>query len=152
MNSPFFASTTPISAHEIALIETSFRKLSRNSAQAAALFYTRLFDFDPLFRALLKNDRSTAHRKFFHHLGTIVHRLDCYDVVRDYVSDLIAGHPCFANTDEHIRTIGAALFWMLEQMLGDDFTPDVYAAWMTVFVTLSNDLKTATTREFAMAG
>jgi len=51
-----------------------------------------------------------------------------------------------------IRTIGAALFWMLEQMLGDDFTPDVYAAWMTVFVSLSNDLRTAATRELAMVG
>ena len=142
---------SPISAQEIALIETSFRKLSRTSAEAAALFYTRLFDFDPLFRALLKNDLPLAHRKFFHHLGTIVHRLDCYELVRDYVGDLIAGHPCFISSDEHIRTIGAALFWTLERMLGDDFTPDVYAAWMTVFVTLSNDLRGVSSRELAMA-
>ena len=39
---------------------------------------------------------------------------------------------------------------MLEQVLGDDFTPAVYAVWMTIFRTLSNDIK-ATVEELAMA-
>ena len=50
-----------------------------------------------------------------------------------------------------LMRLGAALFWTLEKVLGDEFTPDVYAAWMTVFVNLSYDVKAASTRELAEA-
>ena len=141
----------PISPFEIALVETSFRRLSRHSAETASLFFTRLFHFDPLWRSLLSNDLQIAQRRFFHHLGTIVHRLDYYDMVREYVGNLVAGHSFLAESDDHIRAFGAALFWTLEKVLGDEFTPDVYAAWMTVFVNLSYDVKAASLRELAEA-
>ena len=39
--------------------------------------------------------------------------------------------------------MGGALLWTLEQGLGPDFTPDVKAAWTTVYTVLATTMKDA---------
>ena len=140
-----------INASEIALIQASFRKISRNGDEAASLFYTRLFEFDPQLRSLARGDFAEQKREFIRLLGTIVHRLDCFELVRDHLLELALCHPEVNENDQHHHAIGAALFWMFEQVLGRDFTAATYGAWMTIFRTLSNDLKVAAGRELAFA-
>ncbi len=135
---------------EIALVESSFRKLSRQADDAAALFFARLFEFAPVLRAVSRTDLPTQRREFIRLLGTIVHRLDCYEVLRDHLRDAAEDHPDFFGREAHHHAIGAAFFWMLEQVLGGEFTPAVYAAWMTVFHALSEDVRNAT-RDLALA-
>jgi len=136
------------SPSQLFLVQTSFRKISRNADRAAALFYSRLFDFDPALQSLITSDRMEQKREFIRLLGTVVHRLDCLSLVRDHLIELSHRRPQINDSDEHHHAIGAALFWMLEQILGDDFTPATYAAWMEVFRTLSDEMK-AGAREFA---
>ena len=137
------------SPSQIFLVQTSFRKINRNADRAATLFYTRLFDFDPALQALITPDLAEQKREFIRLLGTVVHRLDCLSLVRDHLIDLARNRPEINESDEHHHSIGAALFWMLEQVLEDDFSPATYAAWMTVFRTLSDEMKVGT-RELAL--
>lgn len=131
------------SPSEVLLVQTSFRKINRNADRAAAHFYARLFDFDPSLRGS-SSELAEKKREFIRLLGTVVHRLDCLELVRDHLAELALRHPDINNSDEHHHSIGAALFWMLEQILEDEFTSATYAAWMTVFRTLSDELKTST--------
>lgn len=132
----------PFSPSEILLVQTSFRKINRNGDRAAELFYTRLFQFDPALRGT-NTELAEKKREFIRLLGTVVHRLDCLELVRDHLAELAFRHPDINNSDEHHHSIGAALFWMLEQVLEEEFTAVTYAAWMTVFRTLSDELKAA---------
>jgi hemoglobin-like flavoprotein len=52
-------------------------------------------------------------------------------------------HAGFGVTDANYGTAGQALFWTLEQGLGEAFTPDVREARTVVFVLVSDTMKTA---------
>ena len=140
----------PLCPSDIALAEASFRKINRHADEAAALFFTRLYEFDPVLRTVAAADHTTRKREFIRLLGTIVHRLDCLDLLRDHVRELASPHSTLVAAEEHHHSVGAAFFWMLEQVLGTDFTPAVYAAWMSIFRLLSADIK-ASSQEFALA-
>jgi hemoglobin-like flavoprotein len=149
--SPFFpAAVNPLNSHQIALVEASFRKISRNGEQASSLFFTRLFEFDPSLRHACGDDFAAARRFFVRLLGTIVHRLESFDAVRDHLRELALAEPGLAEREEHHHSVGAAFFWMLQEVLGRDFTPETYGAWMTVFRILSNEAKAAV-RELELA-
>lgn len=133
----------PLTPSQISLVEASFRQINRHADEAAALFLTRLFEFDPALRRAAKGDMAQQKRFFVKLLGTIVHRLECFDLVRDHIYELAAEHPHLSLREEHHHTVGAALFWMLQQTLGDDFTPAMYGAWMAIFRALSTEIKNA---------
>jgi hemoglobin-like flavoprotein len=98
----------------------------------------------------VETDFAEQKREFIRLLGTIVHRVDTFDVLRDHLRELAHCHPEICESDDNHYAIGAALFWMLEQILGDDFTPETYAAWMNVYRVLSEDVK-ASARDLALA-
>ncbi|HEU5078011.1 MAG TPA: globin domain-containing protein [Opitutaceae bacterium] len=133
----------PLNPFQIALVESSFRKIHRHADEAAALFFTRLFEFDPVLRRTADGDMQQQKRFFVKLLGTVVHRLECFDLVRDYIREIATTHPHLSLRDEHHHTVGAAFFWMLEEILGAEFTPETYGAWMAIFRALSIETKQA---------
>lgn len=135
-----------LSPSEILVLQTSFAKISREADRAADLFFARLDEFDPALRTLADVDFCDQKKGFIRLLGTVVHRLDCLDLVRDHLLELALDHAEVSASEEHHHFIGAAFFWMLEEILQDDFRPDCYAAWMTVFRLLSDDLCTTASR------
>lgn len=139
-----------LSPADSALLQSSFRKIRRDSDFAADLFFTRLFDFDPSLRNRMRGDMDEQKREFIRWLGVIVHRVDSFELLRDHMREVAACHPDLCGNDDHHYSFGAALFWMLEQVLGNEFTAATYAVWMTVYGVLSNDMKAAA-RELAMA-
>ena len=51
------------------------------------------------------------------------------------------------GTDEHYDTVASALLWTLEQGLGEQFTPDVKAAWVSVYTMLANAMKSGAMKQ-----
>jgi hemoglobin-like flavoprotein len=147
---PNFHPMHAIASSDAALLQSSFRKISRDAENAADLFFTRLFDFSPSLRDALHTDLEDQKRGFMRLLGTIVHRSDSFELVRDRMRELALCRVDLCGNDDHHYAVGAALFWMLEQVLGDDFTAAAYASWMSVYRVLSADMKTAA-RELALA-
>jgi hemoglobin-like flavoprotein len=125
------------------LVQQTFASLVPIADQAAAMFYGRLFEMDPSLRGLFKGDMREQGRKLMQILATCVKGLDALDRLVPAVRDLGRRHAGYGVVDAHYATVGGALLWTLEQGLGPAFTPDVKAAWATVFDVLATTMKDA---------
>ena len=123
------------------LVQTTFAKLVPIADQAAAMFYARLFEMDPSLRALFKIDMAVQGRKLMQMIGVCVNGLDTIETLVPAIKDLGRRHAGYGVTDTHYTTVGGALLWTLEQGLGPDFTPDVKAAWATVYMLLATTMQ-----------
>jgi hemoglobin-like flavoprotein len=126
---------------EITLVKESFRKVLPIADQAAALFYTRLFELDPTLRALFHGDMAEQGRKLMHMLGMAVAGLDQLDQLVPAVRQLGLRHAGYQVRDEHYETVGEALLWTLGRGLGAAFTPEMQAAWAKTYWTLAETMK-----------
>jgi hemoglobin-like flavoprotein len=107
------------------------------------MFYGRLFELDPGLRALFTGDMVEQGRKLMTMLTLAVKGLDRLDELVPAAQALGARHVGYGVQDAHYDTVAAALIWTLERGLGPDFTPDVKAAWTTVYGLLATTMKAA---------
>ena len=130
---------------QIALVQDSFKKVVPIAANAADLFYDRLFAIAPEFRALFPQDLRDQKKKLIAMLATVVANLRELEKMLPAVQDLGRRHMSYGVTADHYTPVGEALLWTLEQGLGTDFTPAVKAAWNEAYLTLSGAMKNAAT-------
>ena len=134
-----------------ALVQSSFALVVPIAAQAADLFYDRLFEIDPQLRPLFKGDLSEQKKKLMQMLAAAVRGLDDLDALVPVVRDLGARHNGYGVRDEHYDTVAAALLWALEQGLGEAFTPETREAWVEVYGILAATMKSGA-RSAVVAG
>jgi len=120
-----------------ALVQQSFTQVLPISEQAAALFYSRLFQLDPSLRPLFRGDLKDQGKKLMQMLGFCVGKLNVIDEIVPAVKELGRRHAGYGVSDDAYQTVGAALLWTLEQGLGPAFTPDVKTAWTAVYGVLA---------------
>ncbi len=131
---------------EKVLVQHTFAKVVPIADQAAALFYGRLFEMDPSLRPLFKTDLVEQGKKLMQMIGFAVKGLDTLDQLVPAVQSLGKRHAGYGVTDAHYETVGGALLWTLEKGLGPAFTPDVKAAWATVYTLLATTMKSGAVR------
>ena len=122
---------------QIELVQSSFAKVALISDQAAAIFYSRLFDLAPEVRALFKGDMVEQGRKLMTMLGSVTRQLNQLDTLVPVAERLAERHVGYGAVPAHYAVVGAALIDTLDEGLGADFTPDVRIAWETAYGTLS---------------
>jgi hemoglobin-like flavoprotein len=125
------------------LVQESFAKVAPIADQAAALFYQNLFAADPQLKALFKGDMAEQGKKLMKMIATAVNGLDRLEAIVPAVQDLGLRHVKYGVHPQHYDTVGAALLLTLEQGLGQAFTPEVKAAWATVYGVLAATMKDA---------
>lgn len=125
---------------QIALVKSSWRKVTPISAQAADLFYGKLFELDPTLRTLFPNDMKQQKIKLMQMLAYCVQGLDNLEDIVPDVQALGIRHKGYRIEAAHYPTVGAALLWTLEQGLGSDFTPEVKQAWVEVYTILADTM------------
>jgi hemoglobin-like flavoprotein len=130
----------PMTPQEITLVQTSFAKVGPIAATAADLFYGRLFEIAPDVRRLFPDDMAGQKKKLMLVLCAAVGSLDRLDALLPVVQSLGERHVGYGVTPAHFAPFGAALLWTLEQGLGPAFTPEVKAAWTTVYGVLSQTM------------
>jgi hemoglobin-like flavoprotein len=128
---------------EKSLVQKTFAQVAPIADEAAALFYGRLFELDPKLKALFKIDMREQGRKLMQVLTFAVNKLDALDELVPAVEALGKRHVVYGVKDADYDTVGAALLWTLGQGLGPAFTPEVKAAWTTVYGVLASTMKTA---------
>ena len=139
-----------MNAAQVALVRQSFAKVAPIRAQAAALFYERLFALDPSTRPLFRGDIAAQGAKLMAALATVVHALDRLDTVVADIRALARRHVHYGVEERHYLTVGAALLWTLEQGLGpEEFTPEVRNAWAAAYALLSSTMIEAAREEMA---
>jgi hemoglobin-like flavoprotein len=128
---------------QVLLIQASFANVLPIADTAAALFYGRLFDLDPTLRPLFQGDMREQGRKLMTMLRVVVNGLHRLDQLVPAVQELGRRHAAYGVADEHYDTVAAALLWTLHQGLGDDWTPNVEAAWVVAYTLLADTMKAA---------
>ncbi len=127
-----------MTAAEIALVQDSFRQVVPIKAQAAALFYGRLFEIDattpPLFAGA---DMAEQGAKLMATLAMVVAGLSRPETVVPAAQALAVRHVGYGVTEAQYASVGAALLWTLEQGLGAGYTAEVAAAWTSAYQLLS---------------
>jgi len=133
----------PLSARDIALVQASFELVLPIADDAAALFYSRLFELDPSLRALFRGDMKTQGRALMGMIRVAVAGLAKLDQIVPAVQTLGRRHATYGVKDEHYATVASALIWTLEQGLGDAFTPETRTAWVKVYTLLAETMQQA---------
>jgi len=130
------------------LVRESWRLFEPRIQRASPQFYERLFTLDPAVRRLFAGvNMAEQERKLMTMLQEIVR-------VLDRPTDLVAGvaslgrrHVHYGVKDADYESVGAALLWTLEQILGDDFTPQARAAWSEAYLIVATIMRRAAVRE-----
>lgn len=119
-------------------VQTSWKAVAGIAPQAAALFYSNLFEADPSLKALFKGDMVAQGAKLMQMIGAAVGKLTDLDTLVPILQGLGKRHAGYGVQDAHYATVGGALLKTLEQGLGPAFTPQVKASWTTVYGVMSN--------------
>jgi hemoglobin-like flavoprotein len=117
----------------IVLVQESWKKVAAIAPQAAALFYKNLFEADPSLKSLFKGNMEEQGKKLMQMIGAAVGKLNDLGTLVPILQGLAKRHVGYGVKEAHYQTVGAALLKTLEQGLGADFTPEVKAAWASVY-------------------
>ena len=124
-------------AEQREIVRNTFGKIAMRS-RTAELFYNRLFALDPTLRSLFPDDMSEQYGKLMKTLGTLVASLDFQERVEAPMRHLGQRHLQYGAKREDYQTVGVALIYAVDTMLGDSYTPEVGTAWQTVYDMLAD--------------
>ena len=130
----------PMDDSQVTLVKSSWAKVEPIAPTAATLFYDRLFSVAPAVRPLFPDDITEQKHKLMEMLGVVVNGLDDLPSIVGGVQALGARHAGYGAVPEHYTVVGDCLLWTLGQGLGDEFTPDVKAAWTEAYQILSTTM------------
>ena len=128
---------------DVRLVQSSWAQVRPNSAQAAELFYSRLFAVAPQLKRLFKGDMQMQGQRLMRMIDTAVTELESVDDLIPVLEDLGRRHAGYGVRDADYDTVAGALLWTLEMGLGDAFTDDVKRAWTQSYTMLAETMKKA---------
>ena len=108
---------------------------------AAELFYGRLFELEPSYKAMFKNDMTEQGKKLMKTINIAVTALDDVEPLIPVLKKMGADHVGYGVKERDYNVVGAALIWTLEKGLGDAFTDEVINAWGAVYDVLASVMK-----------
>ena len=133
---------------QIDLIRTSWAAVEGDAERLSAMFYERLFELDPVLRRLFaKTDMAAQGRIVMQTFKVIVASLDDFETIVPFIRALGRVHARYGVRDEHYDTVGAALMWTLDRMLGARFDDETADAWATAYDVLATAMIEAADEE-----
>jgi hemoglobin-like flavoprotein len=135
------------------IVQRSWRLVVPIAETAADLFYRRLFELKPEYRALFGEDMSAQKRKLVRMLAFIVRSLDWrdeqwredVDPAEDLLLVVLAlgrrHKDLYKIPTESYAVVGEALIWTLEHGLGDAFTPATREVWLKLYTSLASTMQ-----------
>ncbi len=128
---------------QIELVQRTWRAVLPVGDTAAELFYGKLFSLDPGIRGLFKNDMIDQGRNLTAMISVAVGALSRPQRISAAVRQLGQRHARYGVQPRHYHLVAVALLWMLEQCLGEAFTPEVERAWTAVYQFLAEIMQEA---------
>lgn len=130
-----------ITTRQISLIQDSFAKVEPIADQAAAIFYDKLFEYDPSLRRLFKHDMREQGRKLMGVLKVAVNGLSNLEALVPTLKTLANRHVSYGVKPEDYTPVGNALLYALKKGLGADFTAEVRQAWIDVYRLVADTMR-----------
>ena len=128
---------------DIALVQSSWKQVQPIAAQAAAMFYGRLFLLDPSVRPLFRGDLREQGTKLMSMISVAVNALARIETLVPAVQALGRRHAGYGVEDRHYDTVETALLWTLAQGLGEAFSAETEQAWRAAYAVLASTMKEA---------
>ena len=126
---------------QIELVKKTWVMVVPIADKAAELFYGRLFELEPSYRAMFKHDMTEQGKKLMKTISIAVEALDDVEPLVPTLKQMGADHAGYGVVDRDYNVVGAALLWTLEQGLGEAFTDEVKNAWAAVYEVLADTMK-----------
>lgn len=135
------------------IIKDTWRLVEPIRDTAADLFYRRLFELKPEYRALFKQNMESQKRKLISMLAFIVKSLNWPDSMWkeevDPEEDLFLivlalgrrHRELYKIPEESYKTVREVLLWTMDYGLGKAFTPEAREAWARVYDLVSTTMK-----------
>ncbi len=127
----------------IHLVQTSFATLALKAHTVAVLFYARLFELDPTLQPLFRGDMLAQGAKLMQTLALAVDSLHRLEPLLPTLRALGQRHVSYGVKAADYATVGTALLWTLEQVLGPAYTPATGTAWAQTYHTLATVMQDA---------
>jgi hemoglobin-like flavoprotein len=121
---------------DVALVESSWRGLSRDAASFARCFYARLFEREPALRGLFRSPEPVIEQHFAQGLGATIASLRSPEVMRDHVEALVGAHVGYGVRREDYLAFFAVLLGVLRDFSGEAWSPAVERAWVAALASL----------------
>jgi hemoglobin-like flavoprotein len=129
-------------------MELGRMKYAEKYLRASGLrFYEQLFALDPTVAHLFAHvDIDHQERKLMIMMTEIVRVLDQPVELVPELASLGHRHVGYGVKDDDYGSIGSALLWLLEQVLGEEFTPELREAWSEAYLLVSSIMRRGAAR------
>jgi nitric oxide dioxygenase len=135
--------STTFSKDETDLLVRSFARVSADPKTAAAVFYGQLFELAPETRSLFLSDMDRQGGKLIATLSSVIVQIGNLSGLRPTIEELGLRHVAYGVLPEHYPATGEALYRMLAEILGEDFSSETRAAWEKAYAAISHIMATA---------
>jgi nitric oxide dioxygenase len=127
---------------QILLVRTSWPAVAEQADTLTTHFYAHLFDIDPGAARLFSGvDMTAQKKKLAQSLAVVVHALDDVDSLLPALAALAKRHTHYGVVDRHFDSVGDALLWALDDVLGDAFTTELRDAWVQAYTVVSSVMR-----------
>jgi hemoglobin-like flavoprotein len=130
-----------VTPQQVELVKKTWVMVVPISDKAAELFYGRLFELEPEYRAMFKGDMMDQGKKLMKTINIAVESLDDVEPLIPTLKQMGADHAGYGVKERDYNVVGASLLWTLEQGLGDAYTDEVKNAWGAVYEVLASVMK-----------
>ena len=135
----------PMDVKQIEIVQRTFENRVHPIAQEAGeMMYLRLFEIEPSFKPLFKGDIRQQGVMLMTAIGLAIQGLNEPEKMKSATDALGMRHAGYGVQPSYYNVFGAAVMWALEQVIGDDFTPEVKEAWGAAYATLAKAMRQAT--------
>lgn len=111
------------------IIRSDFKEMAPDFKVIIIKFYERLFEVNPEYRKIFKNDIDAQANKFIHMLGLGVRGLDNEAELAPALKFLGKNHRSYGVSEEDYPVVRDALLYSFRNYLGDRFTPESEESW-----------------------
>jgi hemoglobin-like flavoprotein len=129
------------------MVRESWQRFELRFRESGLRFYDQLFELDPTVAHLFQGvDLVRLEGKLLAMFAEIVQALDRPAELVGELSALGARHLGYGVKDENYASVGSALLWLLAQVLGDEFTPELREAWSEAYLLASGIMRRGAAR------
>ncbi len=115
------------------LVQSSFDCISARSSEFGERFYQNLFEANPEFRPLFQKDLAVQTKMLVSMLSSLVKGLNRMQEIAGGLRELGKRHRDYKTSRTDYDKVVRALLRTLEEFLGDDLTPEIRQAWISVY-------------------
>jgi hemoglobin-like flavoprotein len=129
-----------ITRDELTMVQSSLDQLRDQFDTRSMYFYEALFKRAPHMKTLFRDDLAGQGMKFMSTLDVIVRKLDDEEALANRYKGLGETHAAIGIGASDFLPMEEALIDTLLYALGDDFTPELEAAWRKAYAIVSRNM------------